>query len=122
MPATQIVGVRALQPRAGTIGTGPFRFAEWKTGEHIRVVRNPDYWRGPGVPRIDEIVWAFIPDSNTRSTRFGAAVTTGAAWSRRRCRWSGSLPGHDVHLVDMNSVMHLDLSPDRPRPASFSTT
>ena len=47
-------------------GTGPFKFAEWKSGEYIRVVRNPDYWRGPQYPRIDEIVWAFIPDSSTR--------------------------------------------------------
>jgi ABC-type transport system substrate-binding protein len=41
-------------------------FAEWKTGEYIRVVRNDDYWRGPEYPAIDEIVWTFIPDSNTR--------------------------------------------------------
>jgi peptide/nickel transport system substrate-binding protein len=49
-----------------TIGTGPFKFSEWKAGEYIRVVRNDEYWRGPEYPRIDEIVWSFIPDSNTR--------------------------------------------------------
>ena len=32
------------------IGTGPFMFAEWKAGEYIRVVKNPDYWRGQDTP------------------------------------------------------------------------
>ena len=26
------------------VGTGPFRFAEWKTGDHISFVRNESYW------------------------------------------------------------------------------
>ncbi len=41
-----------------TIGTGPFKFAEWKSGEYIRVVRNEDYWRGPEYPahRRDRLV------------------------------------------------------------------
>jgi glutathione transport system substrate-binding protein len=26
------------------VGTGPYRFAEWKTGEYVREVRNEDYW------------------------------------------------------------------------------
>ena len=26
------------------VGTGPYRFAEWKTGEYVREVRNEEYW------------------------------------------------------------------------------
>jgi len=48
------------------IGTGPFMFKEWKTGEYIRLVRNPNYWRGPQYPKIDEMVFQFIPDQNAR--------------------------------------------------------
>ncbi len=31
---------------AAMIGTGPYRFAEWRQGEHIRLTRNDDYWGG----------------------------------------------------------------------------
>jgi peptide/nickel transport system substrate-binding protein len=48
------------------IGTGPFMFEEWKTGEYIRIVRNPNYWRGEQYPAIDEMVWQFIPDQTAR--------------------------------------------------------
>ncbi len=48
------------------IGTGPFKFAEWKSGEYIRIVKNDNYWRGDPYPNIDEIVFSFIPDDNTR--------------------------------------------------------
>ncbi len=48
------------------LGTGPFKFAEWKPGEYVRVVRNEDYWRGADLPKLDEIIFSFIPDPNTR--------------------------------------------------------
>ncbi len=43
------------------IGTGPFKFGEWKTNEFIRVVRNPDYFDSPG-PWLDGIVFRSLPD------------------------------------------------------------
>ncbi|MCX6970962.1 MAG: peptide-binding protein [Verrucomicrobia bacterium] len=43
------------------VGTGPFKFGEWKTNEFIRVVRNPDYFDSPG-PWLDAIVFRALPD------------------------------------------------------------
>jgi ABC-type transport system substrate-binding protein len=43
------------------VGTGPFRFDEWKTNEYVRVVRNPDYFDAPG-PWLDSIVFRVLPD------------------------------------------------------------
>jgi len=43
------------------VGTGPFKFGEWKTNEFIRVVRNPDFFGAPG-PWLDAIVFRFLPD------------------------------------------------------------
>lgn len=42
------------------VGTGPFRFAEWKTNEHIALARNAHYFRGS--PHLDRIVFRIIPD------------------------------------------------------------
>lgn len=43
------------------VGTGPFKFAEWKTGEYIRFVRNENYYV-KGLPYLDEIVVRFYKD------------------------------------------------------------
>ncbi|MCZ6826990.1 MAG: ABC transporter substrate-binding protein, partial [Gammaproteobacteria bacterium] len=41
----EIVNYTPYNRGSALVGTGPFRFAEWKSGEYIRVVRNDDYWR-----------------------------------------------------------------------------
>ncbi len=51
------------------IGTGPFKFKEWKRGNYIHLVRNDDYWK-PGQPYLDEIYFRVIPDSASRALAF----------------------------------------------------
>jgi peptide/nickel transport system substrate-binding protein len=43
------------------IGTGPFKFVEFKPNEVIRVTRNPDYWK-QGRPYLDGMEWTIIKD------------------------------------------------------------
>ncbi|HEX7504570.1 MAG TPA: peptide-binding protein, partial [Syntrophales bacterium] len=45
------------------IGTGPYRFKEWKTGQKIVLVYNPDYFEGR--PYIDGRIMRIIPDMAT---------------------------------------------------------
>ncbi|TMV01973.1 ABC transporter substrate-binding protein [Brucella haematophila] len=45
-------------------GTGPFKFAEWQSGQRVVVERNPDYW--DGAPALEAIVFRPITDPNTR--------------------------------------------------------
>jgi ABC-type transport system substrate-binding protein len=47
------------------IGTGPFVFDEWVPDGHLRVTRNPDYWRS-GLPYLDEIEFRPIADHTAR--------------------------------------------------------
>lgn len=51
------------------IGTGPFKFKEWKRGSFIHLVRNEDYWK-PGKPYLDELYFRVIPDSASRALAF----------------------------------------------------
>jgi peptide/nickel transport system substrate-binding protein len=53
------------------VGTGPFRFVEWKRGQYVALERNPDYWDQPR-PYLDRIVIRFIPDAGSRSAAFEA--------------------------------------------------
>ena len=55
--------------RTHPIGTGPFKFAEFKPNEYIRVVKNPDYWK-PGRPYLDGIEWTIIPNRSTQTLAF----------------------------------------------------
>jgi peptide/nickel transport system substrate-binding protein len=57
--------------RSRPIGTGPFKFVEFKPNEVIRVTRNPDYWK-PGRPYLDGIEWTIIKDVGTRVLGFAA--------------------------------------------------
>ncbi|MCJ7625642.1 MAG: peptide ABC transporter substrate-binding protein, partial [Anaerolineaceae bacterium] len=66
MTSAEIVSYEPYNRGTETIGTGPYVFAEWKTGEYIRLVRNDNYWRGGDYPLADELIFMFIPDSNAR--------------------------------------------------------
>jgi peptide/nickel transport system substrate-binding protein len=47
------------------VGTGPFKLAEWKHGDTLRLVRNPDYWQ-PGKPYLDSVTFKNVSDENQR--------------------------------------------------------
>ena len=57
--------------RQHPIGTGPFKFIEFKTNESIRLARNPDYWK-PGRPYLDGIEYTIIPNRSTAILAFAA--------------------------------------------------
>src|SRR5580700_751383 len=51
--------------RSHPIGTGPFKFVEFKPNEVIRVTRNPEYWK-KGRPYLDGIEYPIIKNPSTR--------------------------------------------------------
>src|SRR5437588_7693983 len=50
--------------RQRPIGTGPFKFVEFKPNEYIKVARNPDYWK-KGRPLLDGIEYTIIKNLST---------------------------------------------------------
>jgi peptide/nickel transport system substrate-binding protein len=69
------------------IGSGPFRFVEWRRGELVRLDKNPNYWR-KGLPYLDRVVVRFIADASTRT----AALEKGEA----HVAGLGAVPYNDV--------------------------
>jgi peptide/nickel transport system substrate-binding protein len=45
-----------------SVGTGPFRLAEFKPNSNLTVVRNADYWE-PGAPYLDQITFISMPNN-----------------------------------------------------------
>ena len=51
------------------VGTGPFRFVDYKKGQQLTLERNPDYFK-PGLPYLDKLVFTIIPQDATRVLAF----------------------------------------------------
>jgi peptide/nickel transport system substrate-binding protein len=61
--------VSPREMRGHPIGTGPFKFVEFKPNEVIRVTKNPQYWKSDR-PYLDEIEYTIIKNASTRSLAF----------------------------------------------------
>jgi len=55
--------------RTRPVGTGPFKLVDFKRGDSIRLVRNPDYWKKDR-PYLDEITFRVIDSRATRMLAF----------------------------------------------------
>ncbi|MEQ2526883.1 ABC transporter substrate-binding protein [Bacillaceae bacterium CLA-AA-H227] len=47
------------------VGTGPFKFKEWKENDYITIVKNEEYWQ-EGLPKLDEVIFRVIPENSAR--------------------------------------------------------
>jgi peptide/nickel transport system substrate-binding protein len=47
---------------AHPVGSGPFRLAEWRRGDEVRMVANPAFYLGK--PKLDEVIYKVAPDEN----------------------------------------------------------
>ncbi len=63
--------VSPAEMRTHPIGTGPFKFVEFKANESIKLARNPDYWK-KGFPHLDGIEFTIIPNRSTAILAFVA--------------------------------------------------
>ncbi len=68
-PGSLIVSPRALETYGDEVskhpvGTGPFIFDEWVSGNFVKIKKNPDYWRGD--VKVDTITFRPVPESGSR--------------------------------------------------------
>lgn len=56
------------KPDGGVLGTGPFKFVEWKTGDAISLAKNENYWDKTGGPYLDNVIFKVLPEGVTRVT------------------------------------------------------
>src|SRR5229473_1980200 len=57
--------------RTKPVGTGPFKFVEFKANESIKLTRNTGYWK-KGLPHLDGIEFTIIPNRSTAILGFVA--------------------------------------------------
>jgi peptide/nickel transport system substrate-binding protein len=60
------------QDPARVVGTGPFKFGEWRQGESVTLLRNDAYYDTQAIPVIDELIMRILPDPATEVEAFKA--------------------------------------------------
>ena len=99
------------------LGTGPYRVAEWKSGEYIRLEAVPNYWRGAGTAAIKTLLFKFIANTNTRINQLKSHevdMVVMFPWDKHR--EVAAIPGVSVHRIDGNGYEHVTLN-QRSMPA-----
>jgi len=71
--------VSPAEMRQRPIGTGPFKFVEFKPNELIKVVRNADYWK-KGLPYLDGIEYQIIKNVATGALAFVSGKVDMTSW------------------------------------------
>jgi peptide/nickel transport system substrate-binding protein len=95
------------------IGTGPFVVDTYDKGVMIKFKANPAYFRGP--PKLKEIDWHFIPDSNTIVTQLRTHELD--AWMLAISEYLPtlrSIPGITVYRTPFTSYTFLGLNLKTP--------
>ena len=108
---------RAMDYNRKPLGTGPYRVAEWRTGEYILLERNPSYWRGAGAPKIERLMFKFVPNTNTRVTQLKSGevhVVALLPWDKYR--EVSTIAGTVVHRMVGNAYEHVTLNQRRFTP------
>ena len=63
--AIKKAGAQYGTPSSQAVGTGPFVFKEWRSGDRIVLEKNQSYWK-QGLPKSNQLVMRFITDPAAR--------------------------------------------------------
>ncbi|MBU0672554.1 MAG: peptide-binding protein [Candidatus Margulisbacteria bacterium] len=95
------------------VGTGPFILKEWVTGDHLTVVRNPNYYLGN--PKLAEIIFKIIPDENARLVALEAGEIDQAGIPPKDYKRMKSLAGINVFEFDNLVYTYLGFNLANPK-------
>lgn len=98
------------------VGTGPFKWVERVSGDHITLAGNADYF-GEG-PYVEKLIYKYIPDLNVVYTQFkaGEIDVLGLQWiTPDHYDEAKTLPGMKVSADPAATVESFSFNMDRPQ-------
>jgi peptide/nickel transport system substrate-binding protein len=107
----------APQNRADPVGTGMYKFSEWRPGEKVVLVANPDYFEGR--PYIGRVVYRIIPSSATTFLELKAGGVDGARLTalqfKRQTDYPAFRKAYNKYPYAANIYVYLGLNLRDPR-------
>lgn len=97
LPASFIAAHPDDMATATPIGAGPFKFGEWTRGEELSITKFDDYYK-PGKPTLDEVIYQFYADENTRMN----AVRSGDV------DLADYVPARDIDSLKQDPDLHIE--------------
>lgn len=98
---------------AAPVSSGPFVLTRWNHGGSLVFTANPTYWRGK--PKLDEIVWKVVPDSNTLFNQLRAhEIDCYPGVDSNQALQLASIPGIVVRHRSIANWRHLGINMSRP--------
>ena len=95
------------------VGTGPFVLREWHHGGELLLEANPKYFKGK--PKIDHVIWKFIPDQNTLLQQFKThEIDVGVLLPPYEYDQLKAIPGITVKTVSTLHWEHLVFNTRKP--------
>lgn len=110
---------KAVDYNRSPLGTGPYKVAEWKTGEYIALEAVPNYWRGAEYPKIKKLLFRFLTNTTTRINQLAAGEVHLVAlvpWDK--VRELRTVPSLRLNKVVGNGYEHITLNEKRYTPFS----
>ena len=108
----------APQNRTAPVGTGPYRFKEWKSGEKVVLVANPDYFEA-GRPYLSRVVFRVIPSQATVFLELKAKGVDGASLTalqyKRQTEYPAFRKAYNRFRYAVNSVTYFAFNLKDPR-------
>ncbi|MBI5399408.1 peptide-binding protein [Candidatus Saganbacteria bacterium] len=95
------------------VGTGPFKFKEWVTGDHVIVVRNDNYYLGK--PKLAQIIFKIIPDENSMLVALEAGEVDSAGVPPKDYRRLKAKEGLNVFEYDALTYTYLAFNLANPK-------
>ncbi len=108
--AVEAAGAAYGTPEVGFSCTGPYKFVEWVSDDHVKLVRNADYW-GEIPGNVDTILFRIIPDAAARFAALQAGEID--AFEQPNVEDISSIEGSDSMYIQMRgplNVMYLAFS------------
>jgi peptide/nickel transport system substrate-binding protein len=107
----------APQNRTNPVGTGPYLFKEWKSGEKVVLVANPNYFEGR--PFISRVVYRIIPSSATTFLELKAKGVDGAKLTalqfKRQTEYPAFRKAYTKYQYAANVYVYLGMNLRDPR-------
>jgi peptide/nickel transport system substrate-binding protein len=109
--------VAPADQRTRCVGTGPFKLKEWKRGEYVDYVKNPDYFV-KGRPYLDGIRYLIVNERGTRTAALQAGRADAASpldsSPQIAAQLKAAVPGMVITRVGAGNAENLLLNTTKP--------